>query len=139
MGELLAEEFQDLLETVETVQELGDVIGFLLTEGMDFDIRLFGEATVTKPKSNDVLAHIRRAEVLLSDATHLRVLTPSIFPAALEKLLEEQAPDHHEAILIDGALEAVRADPAKPTVSRYSGTTDWNSIVLPISMEENYS
>lgn len=76
LGQVLAEEFEDLLEIVENIQELSDVVGFLPLERVDFDLRLLGDATISKPKPNDVLVHIRRAEELLSEADHLRVLTP---------------------------------------------------------------
>ena len=111
LGRLLAEEFADLLETVETIQELSDLTSVLPIEQLDFDIRLLGDATITTAKPTDVLSHIRRAEDLLSEADSIRVLTPSIFPGALEKLMEGRSPHHHEAILTGGALEAMVADP----------------------------
>lgn len=111
LGRILAENFADLLKTVDTIQELSDVVDVLPTDRMGFDLRLLGEATITKAEPNDVLVHIRRAEVLLADAEDIRVLTPSIFPGALEKLLEGPSPHHHEAILTGGALEAMQGNP----------------------------
>lgn len=117
-GELLAGQFADLLDTVEVVQDLGDVARYLPTERMDFDLRAFADATVTRPTTNDVLAHVRRGEELLADADHLRVLTPSIFPRALEDAAEGSPPRHHEAIVTADAVAALERDPALVDVTR---------------------
>ncbi|WP_411965578.1 helix-turn-helix transcriptional regulator [Haloferax sp. YSMS24] len=87
-GELVAEEFSDLLDTVETVQRLGEIISLLPTEQMDFDVRLFGDATVTTPTTGDVFRHIRRVETLVYDADHLRLLSTTVAPGSPEEHLE---------------------------------------------------
>ncbi|MDX1745722.1 MAG: hypothetical protein R3324_07280 [Halobacteriales archaeon] len=111
LGRMLAESFSALLETVETIQELSDVVAVLPDDYLGFDLRLLREATITEAEPNDVLVHIRRAEQMLADADDVRVLTPSIFPGAFEKLVAGRSPRYHEAILTAEALEAMRATP----------------------------
>jgi predicted transcriptional regulator len=84
-GGLIAEEFDGLLDTVETVQRLGEVIPLLPTEQMDFDVRLFGDATVTTPTSGDTFRHVRRVEELVYEAGHLRLLSTTVATGSAEE------------------------------------------------------
>jgi len=86
-GEIIAEEFTALLDTVETVQQLSHVAGSLPTEQMDFDIRQFADATVTTPETGDPFRHVRRVEELVYDADHLRLLSNTIAPGSMEEWL----------------------------------------------------
>ncbi|WP_255195723.1 helix-turn-helix transcriptional regulator [Halorarius litoreus] len=83
-GALVADAFDDLLDTVEIVQNLGAVIQLLPTEEMDFDIRAFADATVTSPEPGEALTHVTRLAELLYQTDHIRVLTPTIAPGPEE-------------------------------------------------------
>lgn len=80
LGGLVMEAFEHLLDTVETVQHLGDVIGLLPTDEMDFDLRHFGEAEILTPDTGDVFSHVRRVEELVYGAGHLRLLSVTTAP-----------------------------------------------------------
>lgn len=80
LGELVAVAFDDLLDTVEIVQNLGSVVQLLPTEEMDFDLRAFADATVTTPEPGEALTHVTRLAELLYRTDDIRVLTPTIAP-----------------------------------------------------------
>ena len=106
-GHLLADDFGDLLETVESIQRLSDVVQQLPTDEMDFDIREFRDATVTKPTTGDVFRHVRRVEELLYNADHVRNVTPTIAPGKAEEY-EQQV-----ARFLDGTQRAEAIIPAE--------------------------
>ena len=115
-GGLLAEEFGDLIGTVETIQRLGDVVRRLPTDGMDFDVRRLGSATVTTPEPGDVFRHVRRFEEVVFGATHVRLLTDTMAADSLAKLHDrvQRAPDDLfvESVLTADALTQALDDPA---------------------------
>lgn len=106
-GRLLADDFGDLLETVESIQRLSDVVQQLPTDEMDFDIREFRDATVTRPTTGDVFRHVRRVEELLYNADHVRNVTPTIAPGKVEEY------EHQVARFLDGNQRAEVIIPAE--------------------------
>ncbi|WP_255195724.1 helix-turn-helix transcriptional regulator [Halorarius litoreus] len=84
-GALVAAEFTDLLDTVETVQRLGDVLVQLPTDEMAFDVRAFADATVWTPEPGDTLSHIRRMEETWLEADRKRLLGGTLGPASFEQ------------------------------------------------------
>jgi predicted transcriptional regulator len=93
-GELVAEEFEDLLDTVGTVQRLGDALRQLPTDEMDVDVRAFADATVREPEPGDTLSHIRRMEEAWFEADRTRLLGGTLGPASFERRKE-----HGRAVL----------------------------------------
>lgn len=99
LGSLLTAEFGSLLDTVETVQKLEPLVSRLPTEEMEFDFRLFREATITTPRSPDVFAYVRRVEAAVDDATRVRWLGGNVNPDSL--------PRQRELVLERGQVEEV--------------------------------
>lgn len=91
LGHILADDFGDLLETVESIQRLSDVVQQLPTDEMGFDIREFRDATITKPTTGDAFRHVRRMEELLYNADHVRNVTPTIAPGKVEEYEQQLA------------------------------------------------
>lgn len=118
MGDLVVEEFQDLLDTVETVQRLDDVVGLLPTEQMDFDVQRLGSATITTPETGDVLGHVRRGEELIAEAEHVRILTNTMMPAALEDLRDRVADADDGDLLVESVItgDAIERALSNPTL-----------------------
>lgn len=83
-GELVYGAFEDLLDTVETVQKLGDLNELLPSDEMDFDLRELGDATVITPEPGDAFRHVSRIEELFYGADTLRILSPTIAPGSTE-------------------------------------------------------
>lgn len=116
LGELLVEEFEDLLETVETIQRLGVIVPLLPTDEMDFDLRRLGLATILTPQTGDVLRHVRRIQTLFDEADHLRIMADTIAPDSLANLHRRlvNSPDENaliESILTTTALEMAFSNP----------------------------
>jgi predicted transcriptional regulator len=115
-GELVVKDFSGLLGTVETVQRLGEVIPLLPTEQMDFDARLFCDATVTTPTTGDVFRHVRRVETLVYDADHLRLLSTTVAPGSPKEHLDRiekflAGGQVVESVLTINTLDQSMADP----------------------------
>jgi predicted transcriptional regulator len=118
LGELLVEEFEELLDTVETVQQLGDVVQQLPTDEMDFDVRAFADATVWTPDPGDTLSHIRRMERVWFDADRRRLLGSTLGPASFDDRREQARRDFDrleqmevETIVSRAMLEQGMSDP----------------------------
>lgn len=102
-GELLVTNFRDLMETVETIQQLSDVVEQLPTDEMTFDVREFADATVTKPERGDAFRHLRRLEGLFFGADHARLLSPTVATGAPEDYQEI----HQEFLESDKRAESI--------------------------------
>ncbi|WP_458208120.1 helix-turn-helix transcriptional regulator [Haladaptatus sp. NG-SE-30] len=118
LGELLVSEFGDLLDTVETIQKLGDVVRQLPTDEMDFDIRTFADATVWTPDPGDTLSHIRRMETTWLDADRRRLLGSTLGPISFDERKERARRDFDrlqemevETIVSRSLLEQGMSDP----------------------------
>lgn len=116
LGELLIEEFDDLLDTVEIIQKLGDVVPLLPTDEMDFDLRRLGSATILTPQTGDVLRHVRRVQALFDGADRLILLADTIAPDSLENLHNRLVTSADqdalvESILTTAALEMAYSSP----------------------------
>lgn len=103
-GELVVDEFDGLLDTVETIQHLDNVIQLLPTDEMDFDVRRFGSATITTPQTGDVLRHVRRAEELLSGADHVRIAADTIAPNSLEEQRDRVVNASEDDLVIESVI-----------------------------------
>lgn len=84
-GTLLADGFESLLETVETVRSLDAVEEHLPVERMPFDFREFRDATFVLPRPPDVEAHVRRAEELVAGASAVRSLSANMYLDAIPR------------------------------------------------------
>lgn len=114
VGTLVTEAFDDLLHTVDTVHQLGDVIDLLPIDQLDFDVRSLERATVTAPEPSDVLGHIRRAEELIIEADRVRLLSTTVLPDSIQKLIDRHDggnPLHHEAIFTREAFDTGLTNP----------------------------
>lgn len=145
LGALVTEAFADLLDSVETFRELGDVLDLLPIDQMDLDMLSLRGATVTAPEPSDALGHIRHLEELVFDADQIRILTPTMLPDSVEKLLDRHDGDtslYHEAIFSSDAVETARENPelfasAKELLDvhgvdlfRYDGTVELMLAIL---------
>ncbi|MDS0298104.1 DUF1724 domain-containing protein [Halogeometricum sp. S1BR25-6] len=74
-GRLVAAEFTDLLETLETEKKLREVVQWLLTEEMGFDLRRLSDATITTPSQTRPGAPVQRVLELLERAESVRIFS----------------------------------------------------------------
>lgn len=78
LGTWVYEEFTDLLETMDTVQQFRDIAQWLSTETLAFDLSCLAGATLTLPDQSDPLAPMHRAGDLERTATQSRVVTHAL-------------------------------------------------------------
>lgn len=145
-GAVLADQLDELLGTVETMQRFREIAHYLPLSELPFDLRTFEDATVTLPRTADALAHVRRGEELVAGADSLRVLSPTIHPQLFDEVSDRlRAGDQrHEAVLQASALDAAFSDPTMTAdvagildaegvrVYRYDG-----SIPLPMGVADD--
>lgn len=74
-GRLVASGFTDLLEIVETERELRDIVRYLPTHAMDFDLRRLADATITVPSQTRPDAPLQRVLDLVRDADDVRIFS----------------------------------------------------------------
>lgn len=114
-GQLLVANFSELVDTVETIQRLSEVVQQLPTERMDFDLREFGDATVTKPEAGDAFGHVRRLEELFFGADRAQLLSSTVATGSLEDYQDTyqeflDSDKQAESIVSVDALSQVQAD-----------------------------
>ncbi|MFC4448986.1 helix-turn-helix transcriptional regulator [Halorussus aquaticus] len=74
-GRLVAEGFTDLLEILEIEGDLRDIVRYLPTHAMDFDLRRLADATITVPSQMRPNAPVQRVLDLLGDAEEVRAFS----------------------------------------------------------------
>jgi len=139
LGELVAAEFDSLLDTIETTHRLGDVAGLLPTEQMDFDLRQLADSTIIRPETGDVFRHVRRMEELLTTADRVRIMSDTIAPDSLsdtrDRVVNAENDDLRiESVITGDALDQALSNPQlaawvgdlvasrRAPVYRYDGT-----------------
>lgn len=111
-GELVAEEFDDLLTTVGTMQRFRAVADRLPLEDMDFDLRRFADAEITFPSPTDATAHMRREDELIAEADSVRFLCSSSYGPGIKSYRDRIVGSDKEftAVITADALDAALAD-----------------------------
>jgi predicted transcriptional regulator len=121
-GQVVIEDLEGLLETVETTQRLEGLLESLPTESMDFDLRRFRTARITRPTRTDHLAPSKRCvELMEGCAARFFCLGTMADRFATQELpaLVESIPEI-EGVYTRGVFETVRGDPEmRAAVQRY--------------------
>ena len=113
LGSFVAEGVLDLLARMETARKLRDVVRWLPTDTLGFDLDCLTDATVTLPSRSDPLAPMRRANELERTARRSRVLTHALPSPCLDAHWEAISTGVHrfDAVLTPGVV-ATMAQPA---------------------------
>src|SRR6056297_2761846 len=74
-GRLVAEGFTDLQEILETEGKLRDIVDYLPTHAMDFDLRRLSDATITVPSATRPNAPLARLLEFLRDGNEVRTFS----------------------------------------------------------------
>ena len=85
-GDLVADAYADLSDALAFAREYGDVVRWLPTDEMDFDLRLLADAEVTRADRTDPLAVMRRVAEQTSGASRIRALSHAIDPGFVSGL-----------------------------------------------------
>ena len=113
-GRLVAEEFTDLRETLETERRLREVMEWLPTDEMGFDLRRLADARITVPSRTRPGAPVRRVLDLLGRSERIRIVSHAFNESSLEAVRERtvEGAGTFEGVFSPDALDALAADPA---------------------------
>ncbi|WP_336036742.1 helix-turn-helix transcriptional regulator [Halobacterium yunchengense] len=94
-GELLAEEFESLVETASVAWELGDLLECLPRDALGFRLSRLADATVTTPTTANPAAPLERVVELKRGASRVRSMAAGRSPGALDAHEEAAAAGDH--------------------------------------------
>lgn len=112
-GELVADGFLDLLETMQTEEKLRDIVPYLPTDALDVDLRHLGDASVTLPSGTRPNAPVQRLLGFLRDADEVRAFSHAFNVGSLT-VIEERVTDDEmtfRGVFSRTAIDAVADDP----------------------------
>jgi len=120
VGEMLAEDYNRLSETMDVASHVGPVVDLLPIERMDFDLRIFADATISDPENHDVLQTIDRWVTLIRSSDRLEVFTYRSGRMIAEPIHEELSDGslELEAILPPSEVERISNHPTMREVKR---------------------
>ncbi|QLH84403.1 helix-turn-helix transcriptional regulator [Halosimplex pelagicum] len=114
-GRLVADAFSDLLEALELERDLRDIVAYLPTEELGFDLARLTDATITVPTGTRPNAPVQRLLDLQRDAADVRAFSHAFNEQTLSLTAERAAagdvrfrgvfsPEAVEALTDDAAL-----------------------------------
>lgn len=111
-GRLVSKGFTDLLEILETEGELRDIVRYLPTQAMEFDLRHLADATITVPSETRPNAPVQRVLELLDDADEVRAFSHAFNEQSLTLIQERTTAGEQtfEAVLSRNAVTALAED-----------------------------
>jgi predicted transcriptional regulator len=112
VGEVVLDECQSLLDTIESMERLSLVLPWLPAD-FDVDIRRLRNARVTLPTWSDSVAPVRRAAEVCRGLDDLRVCASGVAPDVIKGIRDAAVEDETdvEFVATTSALEVVRTDP----------------------------
>ena len=111
-GALVADGVADLLSILETEAKLRDVVAYLPTDAMGFDLRRLADATVTVPSRTRPSAPLQRVLEAMDDADSLQAFSHTLNEQSLSTVRTrvEAGEQAFEAVLSKSAIRALAAD-----------------------------
>jgi len=109
-GRLVAEGFRDLLDVMAAERELRDVVAYLPTEAMDFDLRHLAEATIVTPTETRPNAPLQRLLDLMREAEYVTAFSHALNDQSLSVVADRLGGQEFEAVLTRGAIQSLTAD-----------------------------
>ena len=112
-GGLVASGFTDLQEIIETERRLREVVDYLPTAELTFDLRRLADATITTPSQTRPNAPLSRLLELLEDADDVRTVSHAFNEQTLTVVQERAATDEQtfRGVFSRSAIEALVDDP----------------------------
>ncbi|WP_262178132.1 helix-turn-helix transcriptional regulator [Haloarcula laminariae] len=109
-GRLVAEGFRDLLDVMAVERELRDVVAYLPTEAMEFDLRHLADATIVTPTQTRPNAPLQRLLALMRDAESVTAFSHALNDQSLSVVADRLGAQEFEAVLTRGAVDSLTAD-----------------------------
>ncbi|SFB85677.1 Predicted transcriptional regulator, contains HTH domain [Halobiforma haloterrestris] len=112
-GRLVAEGFADLQGIVETERKLRNVVDYVPTEALTFDIRRLADATITVPTQTRPNAPLQRLLALLRSADEVRAFSHAFNEQGLTTLQQRAAAGETDfrGVFSREAIEALADEP----------------------------
>ena len=109
-GRLVAEGFRDLLDVMAAERELRDVVAYLPTEAMEFDLRHLADARIVTPSQTRPNAPLQRLLELMRGADSVTAFSHALNDQSLSVVAERLGEQEFEAVLTRGAVNSLTAD-----------------------------
>ncbi|QPV62439.1 ArsR family transcriptional regulator [Halosimplex litoreum] len=111
-GRLVADAFSDLLEALDLERDLRDIVAYLPTDELEFDLARLTDATITVPTGTRPNAPVQRLLDLERDAAEVRAFSHAFNEQTLS-LMADRATDEtvrFRGVFSPGAVEALASD-----------------------------
>ena len=110
-GRLVAGEFSNLLDVLETERELRSIVRYLPTHAMDFDLGELADATITTPSGTRPNAPVQRLLDLIRDADEVRIFSHAFNEQSLSVIEDRTADDGtFRGVFSQTAIDALAED-----------------------------
>ncbi len=111
-GRLIAAATDELLTTFETEQKLRDIVEYLPTETISFDLRRLDDATITVPTQTRPSAPLRRLLDRMRTADRLRAFSHTFNGRSLETVTKQviDGTQTFDAVFGETAIDALATD-----------------------------
>ncbi|ELZ25091.1 DNA-binding protein [Halosimplex carlsbadense 2-9-1] len=111
-GRLVADAFSDLLEALDLERDLRDIVAYLPTDELGFDLARLTDATITVPTGTRPNAPVQRLLDLQRDATDVRAFSHAFNEQTLSLTAERAAAGdlQFRGVFSPGAVEALASD-----------------------------
>jgi len=109
-GRLVAEGFRDLLDVMAAERELRDVVAYLPTEAMEFDLRHLADATIVSPTETRPNAPLQRLLELMRGAESVTAFSHALNDQSLAVVGDNLGGQEFEAVLTRDAVDSLTAD-----------------------------
>ncbi len=111
-GRLVASGITDLWETMETERKLRDVVAWLPTEEITFDLAHLHDAELTVPTRTKPNAPVQRSADLLGGGDEVRIVSHTFNEQGISAIHEStvEGTQTFEAVLSPSAIDAISAD-----------------------------
>ena len=126
-GKLVANAFSDLLDVLETERDLRDIVDYLPTEAMAFDLARLADATITVPTETRPNAPLQRLLELEREATAIRAFSHAFNEQTLSLTAERVAAGSlsFQGVFSRGAIDALaRESTLRRRLESLLGTSD---------------
>jgi len=112
-GRLVADGFGDFYSLLETERKLREIVEWLPTEELTFDLRALQESTITVPSQTRPGAPVSRVIDLIEDAEQVKILSHAFNDRTLEAVTDwVAAGGSFEAVFSAAAIKPVANDAA---------------------------
>ena len=111
-GQFVAKGFTDLLDIVETERKLRDLVKWLPTGTMEFDLRRLRTATITLPSQVRPSAPVRRVTDLIHQSDRVEIVSHAFNEQSLDAIRREtiEGSQTFEGVFSADAIDAIAGD-----------------------------